>query len=1177
MHTHEYRLFLCKIDKTQICELVYTELEYSAFLSEFNELKFTIEGNEQGVLRVEDQRFDLVSGMYLIKLEKTQDAPFYATEYFVITENSLTYDNGMSFNNVSCFSSQYMPFIRRKLRGYLRQSETLLSVLSYIVETTLYNTWSLGNITINPPSNSSSGLPSYYGTGGLDLYGRPIVLGNLDLHNRPIILDGPDYHTLYSFSFADEVTQDEILIPKVRWGYNGVMSDQEAIDWYKNSAQFLAKFTYDPLHPDWAWESADAYAITLHNENAVIYDPIAATLVSSLYIDLNEYHYFDFQDNTLKDVFDTLSTDFDIIFNFDNVNNIISCKKRNTFTTIEGIVLSPDNFINSVVHTPKYDQIITRLYIYGKDGLTISQYNMTGQPYVDDFSYFIDGGYFSTSLKSAWDAYVIKVASYGSSFAALINSLNLYESSAVGQLLYLQNELANLTTQKKIYDSAINVLQSAYPNEARAPGYNAVYVNLGITEAAIVVKNAEILAKEGQITATQASISAIIADLSYDNLANFTTIQMQELSNFILEDTITMDSLEDAQLLLQYGIDYVAKKNQPIIEIDVDMVDLFGSEDAYLLRNKIVIGSYMYFDVPSIGWNYDTLQLIGYTHNPINNSLNFKFSNTNRIESDIYYLNDMFKHLNATSTIVNNNLPAFEAYTFDKPNIITTSSTIESDKTIIRINDGSVIDHRGFVGTDIGGDGHLKLTDDKLILTRDDWASFTTLLSANGLYLENSTHTSRVVITPDTNLSDPNNKMYGGFQIDKNVGTAQNPIWDNRMYLGTNDEYFFEGNIFVGDDVQKIVIDRYGLDPTYAIWFKNMLPNTDGAIALAPPIVDVAIPFAPWQWLNCMSSSSATFRAGRSFKVAYNDVMTSDPKFEAAKCNPTTLPLITRGATPLQLPYMRFSWWSKYGSVQVAIKDITHGTYFSIVKEATPIITIGNYTETFDRNDNWTQQPDSIWFDPQELGHMISSGGTSDCVDIRIEITNVYSTDPTEFLYVNAPMLTIDKTGKWAQAYISGPFSLATSDGSTVDGGGLDPDGGGGTLGNLYVEVEMPANAPNKAVLVEIDNPTIDDGNTAISELTLTWASPRQQRITGTSPVHLPDPSTNRNIQGDAVNHDGVVMFCIFNANEETGVISIDVLGSGTMNHIITWYIYPQESFTVRTEPTNATKNWEVV
>jgi hypothetical protein len=1139
VHKFEYRLFLCKLDHTELLELNYTAIESSPFLTEFDELKFTIQGNEEGVLQVADQRFLLLNGMYIIKMEKFTNDTIDSSKYFIITECSLKYDGGIYSNDISCYAEEYMQFNRRYLRGYTAPSETLGEILDYICRETLYNTWSVGTIPIN--NNSSSGRHSYYGS------------GNINLHNRPIILDNGDYHTLYSFSFEEDGV--EILIPQVRWGYDGIMSEQEAKDWYHSSSEYLAKFTYDPYNPDWAWQQADAYAIVIHNENALIYDSIAQGLSSSLYLDTNEYHTFNFQENSLTDVFKTLSTDFDVIFNFNNDTHVISAQKRILFTTIEGLLLSPDNFLNSIVHTPKYDQIITRLYAYGKDGLGISQYNITGQSYIDDFSYFISNNYFSSSLLSAWNVYSAKVASNAGTFSALIANLNLYQSATPGQLLYLQNELVNLNAQKVVYDNVMSAYQSA--NKKETTEYSAVYVSWTNNNIAIANKTAEIVAKEAEITAIGVSQAAIIADLAYTNPSNFSQSQLEELTKFILEDVVTLDSLEDASLLLQYAQTYIARKNEPIIEVDVDIADLYSIEEAYELRSKIVLGSYIYFDIPSIDWDYQTLQLVAYVHNPFENKLNMKFSNTNKIESDIYYLNDVFKKLNANAIKVTNNGANWGEYVLDKPTILTDTSEIDAEKNIIRAGPGNTIDHRGFTGTDIGSDpnSHLKLLDDKMIITRNDWQTFRTIMSSNGVHFTNAQNTSRIVIDPDY-----------GIQIDQNVEALPlvNENWDNRFYADAEGNLYIEGNIFVGDSAENIVIDRYGLDPTYAIWFKNMLPNTDAQVAETPPIVDEATPFIPRMWIGALSSVSAIFRAGRSFKVAHLDTLKSMPEvgLGSSYCDPTTLPLITRGATPLQFPYMRFSWWSKYGSVQVAIKDETHDSYFSIVKEATPIITIGNYTEIFDRNENWVQKPDSIWFDPQETGH-------SGCVDIRVELTNVYSTNPSEFLYINAPMLTIDKTGKWAQAYISGPFSVATVEGASVEGGGI--------IGNLYVEIAMPANAPNKAVNIEYDNPTIDDGNTATSELTLTWASARQQRITGTSSVHLPDPSTDRNIQGDAVNHDGVVMFCIFNANEISGIIPIDVSGNGTLNYISTWYLYPQESLTIRTEPTTATKNWEVV
>lgn len=288
-------------------------------------------------------------------------------------------------------------------------------------------------------------------------------------------------------------------------------------------------------------------------------------------------------------------------------------------------------------------------------------------------------------------------------------------------------------------------------------------------------------------------------------------------------------------------------------------------------------------------------------------------------------------------------------------------------------------------------------------------------------------------------------------------------------------------------------------------------------------------------WTGCLSSVSATFREGRSFKTAYNATMTSVPAFEAAKCNPSTLPTGTQ--------YMRFSFWSKFGQAYVKIKDETNGNYFSIAQASTPI-SVGTYYQTFDRNDNWYDKPDSVWFDLTESGH-------SGCLDIRIEIKNVYS---GEDLYVNGPQLTIDKTGKWSQAYISGPFSVATAEGATVDGGGLDPSGGGGTLGNLYVETDFPTNAPNKSVLVDTDDWSRYDKKDISTTTTLTVEDNEHVRCAGSSNYSV-------------TLHTGATTGSVIKYIVNVGTALVTVVG--TISGQTNIYLYPGESCLLATNGTN--------
>jgi len=835
-----------------------------------------------------------------------------------------------------------------------------------------------------------------------------------------------------------------------------------------------------------------------------------------------EYHTVTSDDETITSFFQTLSQNWDVLILPDTTANVLNVYDKATYGSTVDIVLSTDNFVNSVAFSPKMDQLVTRLYLYGKDGIGISSVNPTGTSYIDDFSYFANAGYFSASLLGAYNLYIAKVASYGSSLASLLSTLTTKQS----ELLSIENDLVNLNAQKVIYDNAMSVLQSA--NRRETPDYTTVYNNWVSNNNVITAKEADKTTKEGEITSTLNSIYAINADLAYTNVSNFSAVQLQELSRFIYEQTLNIDTLDDAQLLYNYGVSYITARNEPIYEIDIDSVDLFQIAEAQNIRSLINVGDYVYLDLGKVSLDWVSLQVVSYSHNPFTNKLTFKLSNTSKLESSLYYLNDIFKKANATSNQVKNNATNWGEYSFDKPNLIFVDDEIDAETTIIRAGNGNTIDHRGFVGTDIGSDpnSHLKLMDDKIVITKDEWETYRTILSANGVHFTNAENTSRIVIDPDF-----------GIQIDQNV--AATPLssenWDNRFYADGDGNLFIEGNIFVGDSAENVVIDRFGLDPSYAVWFKNMLPNTGSQVAQTPPIASPTSEFTPWMWTGCLSSVSATFKEGRSFKVAYGDTMKSVPAFEAAKCNPSTLPTGTE--------YMRFSWWSKYGQAQVQIKDETNSNYFSIAIGATPI-SVGTTTQTFSRKDNWYYSPDSVWFDLAESGH-------SGCLDIRVEITNAYS---GEDLYINAPQLTIDRTGKWSQAYTAGPFSVATSDGSTVEGGGLDPSGGGGTIGNLYVETEFPTNAANKSVLVDTDDWSRYDKKDISTSTTLTVEDNEHVRCAGSSNYSV-------------TLHTGATTATVIKYLVNVGTALVTVVG--TINGQTNIYLYPGESCLLATNGTD--------
>jgi len=115
-----------------------------------------------------------------------------------------------------------------------------------------------GIFTVNPLIQALT--KHRYGSGNVDLYNRPVVRKDPSGQDLP----GGDYSTVYSMTFAPEETGEDgyVVVPGVRDGLDRQMTPDEALDWYKQSGEYLGKFN--------SLEAADKYAINLHKKQALL-------------------------------------------------------------------------------------------------------------------------------------------------------------------------------------------------------------------------------------------------------------------------------------------------------------------------------------------------------------------------------------------------------------------------------------------------------------------------------------------------------------------------------------------------------------------------------------------------------------------------------------------------------------------------------------------------------------------------------------------------------------------------------------------------------------------------------------------------------------------------------------------------------------------------------------------
>ena len=492
---------------------------------------------------------------------------------------------------------------------------------------------------------------------------------------------------------------------------------------------------------------------------------------------------FDYSSSSFTEVFDDVMEQFNCFITVDNINNTISIFAYDEVGVDTDLVISDVNILKSILTSNKAKDLTTRLRVYGKDNTTMARSNPTGQLYIDDFQWLIDNGYFSTGLTIALNAYNVLKASKEGVFSGYLTTLNGLQDT----LLTQQSQLFALQTELKIIEDDLDILKNQFTSNNAT--YNARFVDQTNKLSQINTKQSEINTTQASIVAVNISISTLNTQLSYTT--NFTSDQLKELSSKIYEEELSLDTIDNPQLLYDYGIEYLIRKSIPIIDIDVDLIDILGIEEFKLDWEKWinVKGNFVYIDCPELGFNYYQTRVVQMAHNPLTDSLNLTISNADQINSYLYRINrDILKKSKQSSNELNVNKYDYKQYVTEKSQIIFNGDTIDTSDNAIKVGN-SVINRRGFLGTDgtsMGSYGALQLLGDKIIISRNGFTTYSTLLSGNGLYLENFNRKARIVIDPDF-----------GLQTDMNVGTFESPIWNNTLYFGVDGNLNVSGNIIM--------------------------------------------------------------------------------------------------------------------------------------------------------------------------------------------------------------------------------------------------------------------------------------------------------------------------------------------------------------------------------------------
>lgn len=489
----------------------------------------------------------------------------------------------------------------------------------------------------------------------------------------------------------------------------------------------------------------------------------------------NVYRTFDFPSSKLLEVVRQLEKVYSCVFIFHTDTYKVDIIALSEYGQNMGLYLSEQNYIKHIQKEEKFEQLVTRLFVYGKNNITIASKNINGQLYVDNFSAFRNLIYMSQSLLDALTAYDSKLLSNKGVFQGYLTQLGTLQTT----LLTKQNELVSLNTTLKQYKTNEN----SEIKLAGSTGQTYTYwYNLEQTQNTLIsTKISEITATQTSINTVNTNISTLNTTLSYSS--NFTVDQLKELSNFIFEDTMTISEIEDAQALYDEAVYQVNKKATIPTDFSIDVVSFLDLVEGKLDWKKLNIGDY-------ITVNYDrmsdirnlVLRLVGYSHNPVTNSLQLEFSTSDQFNADYYYMTQMLQASQQTSNTVTVERSNYNSYIDDKGNLIYLGDPLNTSTNTIVMPDGSIIGSNGLQLQDSSvANSILRFVGDRLICSNDGGASYFNILDGNGLHLVKSDKKAKIDINPSI-----------GFRIQKGDGLG---TYTDSVYIDSNGDAHFKGNI----------------------------------------------------------------------------------------------------------------------------------------------------------------------------------------------------------------------------------------------------------------------------------------------------------------------------------------------------------------------------------------------
>lgn len=445
--------------------------------------------------------------------------------------------------------------------------------------------------------------------------------------------------------------------------------------------------------------------------------------------------------NSLENILSMKET-YGGLLKFDTVNRKISLIDIEKDGKYRGMSVDYGKFLRTITRTRTTDEMVTRLYIKGHDDLSIQEVNPTGQPYIEDFSFFmypfernqqrdvIKSSYFmSNELCHALLDHQALISSKSTTISSLLKDLNekqtelVTEESKLSDLRFQLSTILELLDMAQATGNAEMIAQSKRDRNDKESEISTQSLVVGFLKNTISSINTQLDTVQNEI-ATE---------------SNFTPELLDELNPFIIHRRWVDDRYIDAQELYDDGIKEFNRLRTPKVVIEATIANLLEVIEEQYYWDKLVLGDLIKVKYPQMNIEY-MAKIIEMNYDFDEGEVDLVIANT----ADLLDENEEFAQIiqsskSATSTIQNNK------YKWDKVSriedevipLITQEWDANKRKIIAGVRNSIQIGNRGIIIENPDFPNEVVIMQSGIIaLSKDKGETWKTAMTPDGIIAE---------------------------------------------------------------------------------------------------------------------------------------------------------------------------------------------------------------------------------------------------------------------------------------------------------------------------------------------------------------------------------------------------------------------------------------------------------